>query len=172
MALRGFQLTNFIPMNILFLDIDGVLNSKQWHNSDECKALGKSVKRFFDPICVKHLNKIVTETQARVIITSSWRFLRNLQDLQDIFKSIGFTGKIYGMTEVLSTFKTNTPMLRGKEIKHWLGDNNKYFKTPIKYVILDDEDDFLISQKTNFFQTNSEIGLDGNVTDKIISFFN
>ncbi len=158
-------------MNILFLDIDGVLNSKQWHSSDSCKALGNSVKRYFDPICVEHLNSIISETGARVIISSSWRILRSLQDLQDLFKSIGFAGKIYGKTEVLSTFEPDTPLLRGNEIKNWLADNQKHFKTPIQYVILDDEDDFLESQNPNFFQTNSDIGLDKELTEKIITFF-
>lgn len=158
-------------MNIIFLDIDGVLNSKQWHNSDSCKALGNSVKRYFDPVCVEYLNSIISETRARVIISSSWRILRSLQDLQDLFKSIGFIGKIYGKTEDLSIFEPDTPNLRGVEIQNWIKDNQKHFKTPIKHIILDDEDDFLKEQKLFFFQTNPDIGLDTSITEKIISFF-
>ncbi|QCD61113.1 HAD domain-containing protein [Tenacibaculum maritimum] len=158
-------------MNILFLDIDGVLNSRQWHSSESCKVLGTSVKRFFDPVCVEYLNRIVNETETKVVISSSWRILRSLQNLQDLFKSIGFTGKIFGKTEDLSIFEPDTPNLRGVEIKNWTKDNQKHFKTPIKYIILDDEDDFLKEQKTFFFQTNSDIGLDTSTTEKIISFF-
>ncbi|MBE7633161.1 hypothetical protein F7642_02300 [Tenacibaculum finnmarkense genomovar ulcerans] len=156
-------------MKILFLDIDGVLNSKQWHNSDNCKAFETSVKRFFDPVCVEYLNRIVTET--RIIISSSWRIIRSLQNLQDLFKSINFTGRILGKTEILSTFEPDTPNLRGVEIKNWITDNQKHFKTPINYVILDDEDDFLKEQKKYFFQTNPDIGLDISTTEKIIAFF-
>lgn len=158
-------------MKILFLDIDGVLNSKQWHNSDNCKAFGTSVKRFFDPVRVEYLNRIVTETETRIIISSSWRIIRSLQNLQDLFKSIDFTGRILGKTEILSTFEPDTPNLRGVEIKNWIKDNQKHFKTPIKYVILDDEDDFLKEQKKYFFQTNPDIGLDISTTEKIIAFF-
>ncbi len=158
-------------MKILFLDIDGVLNSKQWHNSDNCKAFGTSVKRFFDPVCVEYLNRIVAETETRIIISSSWRIIRSLQNLQDLFKSIGFTGRILGKTEILSTFEPDTPNLRGVEINNWITDNQKHFKTPIKYIILDDEDDFLKEQKKYFFQTNPDIGLDTSSTEKIIAFF-
>ncbi|MFL0101215.1 HAD domain-containing protein, partial [Tenacibaculum maritimum] len=99
-----------------------------------------------------------------------WRILRSLQNLQDLFKSIGFTGKILGKTEDLSIFEPDTPNLRGIEIKNWIKDNQKHFKTPIKYIILDDEDDFLKEQKPNFFQTNPDIGLDTSTTEKIIAF--
>ena len=158
-------------MNILFLDIDGVLNSKQWHSSDSCKALGNSVKRYFDPVCMKYLNSIISETEARVIISSSWRILRSLQDLQDLFKSVGFTGKIYGMTPDLSIFQPDSENLRGLEIQQWITNNQRYFKTAIQYIILDDEDGFLENQQQYFFQINSDIGLNDSLTGKIISFF-
>lgn len=158
-------------MKILFLDIDGVLNSEQWHSSENCKELGTSVKRFFDPICVEHLNRIINETETKIIISSSWRILRDLQNLQDLFKSIGFTGKILGKTEDLSIFEPESFNLRGLEIKNWIKDNQKHFKTSIKYIILDDEDDFLKEQKQYFFQTNPSTGLDASITEKIISFF-
>lgn len=158
-------------MNIIFLDIDGVINSKEWHESELCKSFGTSVKRYFDPKCVALLNRIVEESSARIIISSSWRLLRNLQELQDLFHSVGFTGKIYGKTPVSSTYDIDNPTSRGAEIQEWLDANKKRIKSPIRYVILDDEDDFLEHQYSYFFQTNPVTGLDTSLTEKVISFF-
>ncbi len=158
-------------MNILFLDIDGVLNSTQWYNSDSCIALGKSVKRYFDPVCVGNLNRIVAETQCRVIISSSWRLLKELQELQNIFYVVGFKGKIYGKTPMSSSYNMENPIPRGLEIQEWLDSHTNKFKSSIKYAILDDEDDFLESQKPYFFQTDFNIGLDDTLAEKIISFY-
>ncbi len=166
-----FSLSENFIINILFLDIDGVLNSTQWYNSNSCKALDKSIKRYFDPVCIEYLNKIVNETEARIIISSSWRLLRDLQELQNIFYAVGFKGKIYGKTPISSSYDMENPIPRGLEIQEWLDDNRNKFKSSIKYAILDDEDDFLESQKPYFFQTNFNTGLDDSLAEKIISFF-
>ncbi|MCD9584774.1 HAD domain-containing protein [Tenacibaculum maritimum] len=158
-------------MKIIFLDIDGVLNSRVWYNSNEYKTMGTSIKRYFDPKCVQLLNNITLETGAKIVVSSSWRVTRSLVQLQDLFKLIGITGKVYGKTQDLSLYETDSKNLRGLEIKDWITTNEKRIKSPIQYIILDDENGFLKEQKLFFFQTNPNIGLDISITKKIISFF-
>lgn len=60
---------------IIFLDIDGVLNTERQH--DRCVNEGITpVDGFgyaFDPIAVANLKRIVEETGADIVISSSWK---------------------------------------------------------------------------------------------------
>ena len=47
--------------NILYLDIDGVLNCK------------RNDYREFDPICVKNLVKFLQQTDSEIVLSSTWR---------------------------------------------------------------------------------------------------
>ena len=52
-------------MKVIFLDIDGVLNQ---HRFQKGAAL-------IDPGCVARLNKIISETDARIVVHSAWRYM-------------------------------------------------------------------------------------------------
>lgn len=157
-------------MNIIFLDIDGVLNSKAWSESETYKSFGNSVLRHFDPRSVELLNRLVTETNAKVVISSSWRFLRSLQELNDIFRQVGFKTKLYSFTPIQNVYEAEKPGQRGMEIQEWLNDPRRK-NMDIKYAILDDVNDFLEPQQQYFFQTNPDIGLDTAITEQVIQFF-
>lgn len=66
----------------LFLDVDGVLNSDEWYheewNKDHVYPQGD-----FDPKCVDIINDIVSKTDCKVIVSSSWRTDSNLQSVFD-----------------------------------------------------------------------------------------
>lgn len=59
-------------MKVLFLDIDGVLNSDTFYinRPKETKQLPYPLSEF-DPACVERLNRIFSETKARLVISSS-----------------------------------------------------------------------------------------------------
>lgn len=57
-------------MKILFLDIDGVLNSYQFY---ENKSNQELVDNPFDTACVRHLKTIIDATDAKIVLTSTWR---------------------------------------------------------------------------------------------------
>jgi len=158
-------------MNIIFLDIDGVLNSKLWYDSKLCKSFGTSVKRYFDPNCIQLLNDLIDKSSAKIVISSSWRILRTLQELQDIFISVGFEGTIIGRTPISYSYDINNSISRGLEIQEWLNDFKIKIQVSIKYAIIDDEDGFLENQKIYFFQTSPITGLDGSLKEKVINFF-
>lgn len=52
--------------NVIFIDIDGVLNSLEFHNRDRSK------KKLFDRECVQRLAEIVREFNCLVVLASTW----------------------------------------------------------------------------------------------------
>ena len=73
---------------IIFLDIDGVLNTERQH--DRCVEAGLAyVDNFgyaFDPVSVANLKRIVDETGADIVISSSWKFW-GLSTMQKLWAS-------------------------------------------------------------------------------------
>jgi hypothetical protein len=116
-------------MNVIFLDIDGVLRTDK---SDRfwSKVLNQDIPtsifdRKLSPTSIKILNEIILITDAKVVITSMWRTVYDLDKLKSIFKDSGFKGEIVG--------ETNQFGYRGEEIQEWLDTN--YIN---KYVVVDD----------------------------------
>ena len=71
----------------LFLDIDGVLNHDEWFESEQYKKHQENwQKSMFDPVCVERVNKILEATGARLVVSSSWR---SMTDLEEIFAGVG-----------------------------------------------------------------------------------
>ena len=56
---------------VIFLDIDGVLNTSRWHNQVESSKLQDEYGYLFDPVAVANLAKIIEETGADIVISSS-----------------------------------------------------------------------------------------------------
>lgn len=144
-------------MNIIFLDIDGVLNTGR--NQDfQASIEGKSTFEHqfnFDDGCMKNLKELVDEFDAYIVISSSWRIekdetygteiLRNLKDYD-------LDNRIIDRTPSFST-------IRGEEIKQWLINNKEKVDN---FLILDDEDD-MIDLVTNLALCNDYYGIDENV---------
>lgn len=68
-------------MKVIFLDIDGVLNTKYWENMKVRDQYGHT----FDPNSVANLARIIEETGAEIVISSSWKCL-GLDTLQKMWK--------------------------------------------------------------------------------------
>lgn len=171
----------------LFLDIDGVLNHDEWYSTNECKKLGSNWKKSsFDPICVERVNKILEKTGAKLVISSSWR---SMSDLDKIFDSVGlptdfyvtpYASIIYGL-DPLRIHEDNKLSWRGSEIKYWLNKHDP----KANYAIIDDDADMLEDQLNNFVQTcgdkiyspdlyfiNEGSGLTEKVMNKVIEILN
>lgn len=140
---------------LIFLDFDGVLNSSefsahQYRNDEPTQdSMGFNL---FDPQAIECMNRIVDVTGAKIIVTSSWRYL-GLAKLQKLWKERGLHGEIIGMTslhvvdelileiglEWLEREPNRSP--RSEEIAHWLKSYNinlKSYNINANYVILDD----------------------------------
>ncbi len=111
-------------MKVIFLDIDGVLNSDEYF--DKIDGLNiEGIESEIDVNKIKLLKKAVEETGAKVVLSSSWRYTRNAQYLKKLLLEHGI-------------LVDSTPYMeneRGKEIKGWLEEH----KDTEDFVILDDE---------------------------------
>lgn len=117
----------------LFLDFDGVLNSENWMRA--CEAAGRRWdcdRNMIDPAAVLRLSRIVDQTGARVVISSTWRLTRSLTRFRSLLGGFGFRGQIIAKTPQLFNQQ------RGVEIAHWLSRHPEV-RT---FAILDDSDDF------------------------------
>lgn len=164
---------------VLFLDIDGVLNTERQH--DHCVEAGVAyVDNFgyaFDPETVANLKKIVDETGTDIVISSSWKFW-GLSTMQKLWVSRGLPGKVIDVTpnnvsdEMLLSVDLSLmdmPAGKGSEIKEWLSTSGQ---AVTHYAILDDMDDMLPEQQSHFVQTDPRVGITEDDANHVISILN
>ena len=158
---------------VIFLDIDGVLSPRWWDSDKQSDNYG----RLFDAKAVANLSKIVEETEAEIVISSSWKNV-GLVELQNMWRDRNLPGKIVDITPdymsdelLLKEDSSNMDYLyeRGSEIQGWLllhGDDVG------RYVIIDDMDDILPEQLSHFVQTDPEFGITIDDVKKIVHLLN
>lgn len=160
-------------MRIIFLDIDGVINNTDW--MEDLYKMGKkltggngSKKSFYgemlNPEMIENLNYLVRTTEAKVVISSTWRHGMEVKDIQEMFAEKGFKGEIIDFTPCLR----GQDCLRGNEILRWVKDNEQLlgvrsYSNFNEYVILDDDSDMLYWQKDNFICVDGGPGLTSTV---------
>lgn len=117
---------------IIFLDIDGVLNSMDYfEKAKDCKGYTE-----INPEKVKLLKEIIDRTGAQIVLSSTWRDLaqRENEPEHPMYTYLTDTLKEYGM-EIID----HTPYIgqdRPKEIRAWL-DNQQ--DKDVRFVSLDDD---------------------------------
>lgn len=133
-------------MRILFLDFDGVLNSWKWMQEDSARAEeeGRGIYGL-DPSAVARVNKIIAATGAVVVVSSSWRYGRSIEQLKDILEERGFQGIVFDKTMDWSKDEARglyVAQERGDEIVSWLHGRPEIES----YVVLNDGSDFTAIQ--------------------------
>lgn len=132
---------------ILFLDIDGVLNSEVYYKST---AHSENNSSRFDPLGVEFIKKLVEEFSLRIVISSTWRYgaadrlmheLKNSKLIKYLYHE-WFTPVIH-------------PAHRGTEIKLWIDLHPEV----TDYVIIDDDENMLEEQMTRFVRTGLHEGM-------------
>ncbi|HEX2600072.1 MAG TPA: HAD domain-containing protein [Terriglobales bacterium] len=137
-------------MKVLFLDIDGVLNSEAWYRARPDGIWTE--EREIDPEALWILRAIVEMTDCSIVISSSWRIGRHLDDFYRILPGL----PVIGMTPVSRTNET-----RGAEVREWLKGN------PVdRYAILDDNSDFYDDQP--LVRTEWKIGLRPRHAERVV----
>lgn len=143
-------------MKIIFLDIDGVLNSSKTAR----RTTGGYT--FVGNRQLKNLKRIITATDAKVVLSSDWRYdrddprwNRDYLELRDELSRNGI--RFYGFTPELPSSH------RGAEIAQWLSDHSEVSN----FVILDDRLD-IEPNKDHWVQTVMSRGLGTEETDKAI----
>lgn len=159
---------------VIFLDIDGVLNTKWWYTQMDGNTPKDKYGYAFDPNAVANLKRIIDETGAYIVISSSWKSY-GLSELEEMWQDRGLPGKLIGITpnsvsdEMLLNANLNKMALyciRGMEIKEWL---SMYGKNVSHYVIIDDMDNMLPEQQAHFIWIDPEAGItEGNAAQAIM----
>jgi hypothetical protein len=143
-------------MKVCFLDIDGVLNSREYFKTGEADRTSLGPARYIDPAAVRRLNRLLSMTGAVVVVSSAWRIGRSVAQLEAILRIRDFTGLVIDKTTVLED-----PMYqRGDEIRLWLNDN------PVEsFIVLDDNHD-MDAVRNHFIPTDPGIGLTDEDVEK------
>lgn len=152
-------------MKIIFLDIDGVLNGYNRFTlfigkvCCKCKPLKKLWFKWdlfgIRTRYVRNLSKIVRETDAKVVITSSWRHFWHIPYLEcdDREKSLKDKFNRYGI-DVIGITLSCPGSIRENEINEWLNRADYEIEN---FVILDDESTDLQSFVGNHLVQTSSI---------------
>lgn len=153
-------------MNIIFLDIDGVivLNNheidlspaseveKQFLNDTKWKWRLREI-RSINPIAIGLINRLAKETGSQIVLSSDWRKYDTIGDIESLFKFHGLGVEIIGKTPVIMG-------PRGREIQNWLDET---WLDIDKFVIIDDRDDmdkvkpFLVKTDWNIGFTTQQL---------------
>ena len=142
-------------MKVIFLDIDGVLNTSDTFKRRKkiYKKIGVLIPRL-DFFRIRYLKEIVKNTEAKIVITSSWKKSKNdMRELKYIFDL--FNLNIYGVT--LNCIDG----IRSNEIIDFLNKHNVD-----SFVILDDESCDLIGLEEHLVKTRN-YGQTGLLKDHI-----
>lgn len=163
-------------MKVVFLDFDGVITTfeSDWN---------------LCPKKMKLLGEILKATDAKIVISSSWRRNTLEETLQFISGGSPYSNdnpfpycdKVVGITNRMYAFSYNDPINeisgkrpnylipRGVEIDIWLKVNGQDVEN---YVILDDDDDMLYCQRESFVKTDPYEGLSEENVEQAIKILN
>lgn len=130
-------------MKVLFLDIDGVLNSAK-----TCCAFGGFPMELthmeaFDTAAIRLLQRLCDSSGVQIVLSSAWRLHCNFKDV----------GEAFGLPIIDRTPSFLGP--RGREIQKWLDDHPGVER----YAIIDDDSDMLAEQLPHFVKTNGDEGM-------------
>ena len=145
---------------LLFLDVDGVLNSTEWAGHRPHRSLlppAQADQAFdeqrLDPSCVGRLREVVTAIDASIVISSTWRRRMSVPELIKLLALYGYNNApIIGATPEVRD--SDSSVTRGTEVAAWLEANAA---GSTRYVCLDDDADYLPGQP--LVQTDLDLGL-------------
>lgn len=134
-------------MKVIFLDIDGVLNTSNSY------TVSSNLQLPIDNFRLNYLRYIVEKTDAKIVLSSSFRHFFQKENnvmvpktlkgkkLYDLFYRFGIT--IYDVTQI-------TKDKREYQIKEWLEQHNDVES----FVILDDDPSLFYELKDRLIQTS------------------
>lgn len=146
-------------MKVLFLDIDGVLNSEEWALKKYQEGITGALQSEFDVEAVRHLNSIIEKSQAKVVISSSWRLIHELEYIVEMLRKFGFKGDVIGKTP-----RSKMSGWRGNDIRRWLNEHPEVHR----FAILDDDSD-MRGVEDHFVQTSWMKGLQEEHVPKVLA---
>ena len=149
-----------MQLDILFLDIDGVLNPDKENYPD-----------VFSPDCVTQLKRLFeARPKTKIVFSTTWR-------LETAFFVLGWLWRIHDLP--VRAVIGRTPEIRhdqrGLEIRQWLENSRAMFPgcSVHRYAVLDDEVEPILEAVPagNVFACDPCHGLTADVTDRLIQHF-
>ena len=126
-------------MRVAFLDFDGVLNSAEWMK--QVHTIDRNFASFMERHCeelnpeaVKLVSDFVLEMEASVVISSSWRILHPLEEIQAMLFARGWDSR----NPIIDKTPNSKRGWRGEEVNEWLRAHPEV----TAHVIFDDDGDF------------------------------
>ena len=149
---------------VIFLDFDGVMDTEYYDQIliSEGKPINDEYGIVFDPNSIRNLKRIVDETYADIVVTSTWKYEMSYADILDMWKARELPGFVTDVTPNIPGCRC-----RGDEIDAWLQD----CKDECQYVILDDlgAENFHTHQIPWLLVVNPYYGIDDIIADRAIS---
>ena len=151
----------FVVMNIIFLDIDGVLRTessdKQWSLKLKLPIPEKRYRNFSTK-SVSNINFINSLVRCKIVVTSNWKLYYSLTELKEIFRKQGI------LLEVID--RTGISTSRGEEILEWLSVNDGVKN----WVVIDDQvKDLSLIDDSRIVKCDYQIGFDDDsLVDKVL----
>ncbi len=152
-----------------------MLNTERYLRIQKIKNNGISTYNMqfkFDPVALKNLKDIVEKTDAYIVLSSTWRINKEVEDKSQLWNEFinnmkveGLEKRVIGTTPVLMD-NEKIVFQRCNEIKQWLTENTD--KNIEKFVIIDDEWEMGEYTNTNFARCWSYSGLNNEVKEKVL----
>lgn len=150
-------------MKVIFLDFDGVLNSRQsfafWHRKrDQEKwekqmyeswtgTLHEYLAQEFCPIATSNMELLIERVpEVKIVVSSTWRILNDVPALKKILEPFPTVAR-----RIIDVTPRAASRVRGEEIKTWLDNHPEV----TGYVIIDDDSDMLDEQRERFVHTSN-----------------
>lgn len=147
-------------MNIIFLDIDGVVATP-----DSCVAFEK-LMWCIDPTKARMIERLCRETKSQLVITSTWRKGHTWVTFLDLLTAYQLDQYLFFVKDTANGLWRTTELtgIRGNEIDDWLVRADEYDEITIdKYIIIDDDNDFTQEQKEKYLiKTDFKTGFDSD----------
>jgi hypothetical protein len=135
-------------MKVIFLDIDGVLNSTRTSNP-------RKFPYVVDPPLLTRLNRLLERTGAQVVLSSTWRL-----------DPIGILAAKHWGVPFFDICPDMPGCARSSEIIAWLTKHPDVQR----FAIIDDEDDEL--DDLPVFQPSRKTGITQQVVDGVVNYLN
>lgn len=161
-------------MKVIFLDVDGVLNSEKFAVFVATNELGQDFLKeggsnFVDPYATYLIADLCEAHDLKIVISSSWRMydlpttVQTFERYRDLKPLIPY---MVGVTPRNSDDRIWED--RGEEIQHYLDEHPDIEN----YCIIDDDNDMLESQLDHFVRVDSEFGLEEVHIEKVKTILN
>jgi hypothetical protein len=164
-------------VNVIFLDIDGVLNTTRTAIGDKLFRMQNpgeehviaSRANCFDRAGVGMILSIISRIPAKIVISSTWRFRSVMSDeiqvgdekynfannLYRNLKNSGLLPFVHEDWRTVDLHRFNAGKVRGDEIQEWLSRHPEVKN----YVIIDDDSDMLEGQQEHFVHVPTNDGI-------------